>query len=184
MNKYLLLPVMALILTACSHLQTESHHNNLSVQTNNTTPTHSTNTDWQELSRKILSAQTKDWSIEALPVHNGGLRIILPSSVIQTNNLDSKANSVLKAIAKKITNNSALRARIVGHTANDKENQIDQLNSLHLAYRTAERLIKFDVPSSRIQVEGRGNTDPLVVLDSPKSKKINRRIEIYLYQAR
>ncbi len=190
MNKKLfLLTSMTIVLTACASTQKDwqgsGHlriHQNGAAATN---PRNFVDVNWQGFSDKILTDNHKRLGIEASHVHDGSLRIVLPSRLIQKNHsISNKATPLLKTIAEKMTENPALRAKIVGHMTNHKQDTLNQTDSLHFAYHTAERLIKQGVFSSRIEVEGRGSIDPLVSLESPRSKDINRRVEIYLYQLR
>lgn len=188
-KKYFLLASLTITLAACTpHQKNWQGSGHLRIHQNGTAATNPSNfvdVNWKDFSDKILTDSNKRLGIEASDVHDGSLRIVLPSLLIQKNhNISSKAIPLLKTIAEKMTKNPALRAKIVGHMTNHKQDTLNQTDSLHFAYHTATHLIKHGVFSSRIEVEGRGSIDPLVSLESPRSKNINRRIEIYLYQLR
>lgn len=187
-NRFLLVG-LTITLAACApspkDWQGSGHlriHQNGAAATN---PRNFVDVDWQNFSTKILNETNKRLGVEASRVHDGSLRIVIPSLLIQKNHdVSYKATPLLKMVAEEMIENPALRAKIVGHMTNHKQDQLNQVDSLSFAYYSAERLIKQGVFSSRIEVEGRGSIDPLVSLESPKSKNINRRVEIYLYQLR
>ncbi|MDY3331957.1 MAG: OmpA family protein [Pelistega sp.] len=188
-KKKLLLTLLPILLTACAPTQKDwKGSGHLRIHQDGTAATNPNNfvsVNWDEFSNKLLTDKHIKLGIEASPVHDGGLRIVLPSSLIRPNNhIHKKADSVLKTITEEMKERPPLRVKIVGHMTSNKNDQRNQANSLQFAYQAAQKLIGYGVRSSRIEVEGRGSLDPLVSQDAPSSKNINRRIEIYLYQLR
>ncbi len=188
-KKRFLLTALTITLAACAPTQKDwQGSGHLRIHQNGTPATNPRNfvdVNWQNFSDRILNETNKRLGIEASRVHDGSLRIVIPSLLIQKNHhISHKATPLLKMIAEEMRGNPALRAKIVGHMTNHKQDKLNQIDSLHFAYYSAAHLIKQGVFSSRIEVEGRGSIDPLVSLESPKSKNINRRVEIYLYQLR
>lgn len=85
----------------------------------------------------------------------------------------------LKSIADVLTENPDVRVKIVGHTDADGA---DAAN-LDLSKRRGESVKKslvndFSIDASRIETDGKGETQPVAANDSPSNKALNRRVEI------
>lgn len=105
-KKYFLLTTLTIMLTACASSQKDwQGSGHLRIHQNGTAATNPRNfvdINWQDFSQEILTDSYKHLGIEAAPVHDGSLRIVLPSLLIQKNHhISPKATPLLKAIAKK-----------------------------------------------------------------------------------
>lgn len=141
--------------------------------------------NWQQLSEAIQSATTDKSPIEVNQVHDGSLRVLIPSSevfVANTLRINRKSHAVLNKIIEEMNSRQELRVRIVGHTDNSGDDLNNQILSLNRSHSVANYLIRQGLRSSRIELEGRGSIDPLVNDDSTANRQINRRIELYLYR--
>ena len=84
----------------------------------------------------------------------------------------------LKEIAAVLSENPGLRIKVVGHTDADG----DDASNLDLSKRRAasvkNELVKsFSVDASRIEADGKGETQAVAANDTPSNKALNRRVE-------
>lgn len=140
---------------------------------------------WDDVMASLRSSFDKEPSIELNPVHDGSLRILLPADKVFSGNhvrLRRQIHPVLNALAEQMQQRQSLRLRIVGHADTSGDDTYNQILSINRANAVATYLIKQGLRSSRIELEGRGSIDPLVSNDSRENRRINRRIEIYIYR--
>ena len=86
--------------------------------------------------------------------------------------------AVIKEIAQVLKDNPTVRIKIIGHTDNDG----DETSNLDLSKRRAtsvknELTNTFGIDASRIETDGKGESQPLVGNDSAINKAKNRRVE-------
>lgn len=84
----------------------------------------------------------------------------------------------VKEIANVLSENADVRVKIIGHTDSDGDDakNMELSNKRALAVKTM--LIKdFHIDASRMESEGRGESQPAVKNDSPENKAQNRRVE-------
>ena len=84
----------------------------------------------------------------------------------------------LKEIAAVLSENPGVRIKVVGHTDADG----DDASNLDLSKRRAasvkNELVKsFSVDASRIETDGKGETQAVAANDTPSNKALNRRVE-------
>ncbi|MDD3627431.1 MAG: OmpA family protein [bacterium] len=84
----------------------------------------------------------------------------------------------LKEIAEVMKENPSIRIKIVGHTDSDGD---DAMN-LDLSRRRADNVKEylenqFKIDANRMEVEGKGETQPITKNDTPENKAKNRRVE-------
>lgn len=73
-----------------------------------------------------------------------------------------------------------LRIRIVGHTDNIGSDRSNQALSEGRSASVRQAMVDRGIQSSRIEIEGRGEKDPIVPNDSEEHRQMNRRVEIEL----
>jgi len=88
------------------------------------------------------------------------------------------ANHTVWEISKVLTDNPTVKIKIVGHTDSDG----DDKSNLDLSKRRAESVKNslvndFSIDETRIQTEGKGESDPIAKNDFPVNKAKNRRVE-------
>jgi len=100
--------------------------------------------------------------------------------LFDVNSASIKATSygALKDIAAVLTENSTLKVKIVGHTDSDGD---DKAN-LELSKKRADAVRaalagEFSIDPSRMETEGKGETQPVSQNNSAESKAQNRRVE-------
>ena len=74
----------------------------------------------------------------------------------------------------------AQRIRIVGHTDNIGSDRSNQVLSEGRCREVKQAMIDRGIQPERIDVEGRGERDPIVPNDSEDHRQMNRRVEIVL----
>lgn len=70
------------------------------------------------------------------------------------------------------------RIRIVGHTDNQGKDAANQILSEGRANAVRDALIERGIDASRIEAEGRGESQPIDTNDTPEGRQNNRRVEV------
>ncbi|MGN6800848.1 MAG: OmpA family protein [Ginsengibacter sp.] len=84
----------------------------------------------------------------------------------------------LKEIAAILTENPSVRIRIVGHTDSDGADEANLDLSKRRSVSVKNELVNaFKIDASRIETDGKGETQPVAANDSPSNKALNRRVE-------
>jgi outer membrane protein OmpA-like peptidoglycan-associated protein len=84
----------------------------------------------------------------------------------------------LKEIGTVLTENPAVRVRIIGHTDSDGEEAANLELSKRRSTAVKEALVKeFAVDAGRLETDGKGEGSPAGPNDSPQGKANNRRVE-------
>lgn len=87
--------------------------------------------------------------------------------------------STLKSIAGILTENPALKVKIVGHTDSDGADDANLDLSKRRGASVKNELIKnFGIDAARLEADGLGETKPIAPNDSPANKALNRRVEL------
>lgn len=86
--------------------------------------------------------------------------------------------ATLKEIAAVLTENPAVKIKIVGHTDADGADAANLELSKRRAASVKNELVRsFTIDASRIETEGKGETQPVATNDTPSNKALNRRVE-------
>lgn len=86
--------------------------------------------------------------------------------------------ATLKEIAAVLTENPAVKIKIIGHTDADGADAANLDLSKRRAASVKDELVKsFAIDASRIETEGKGETQPVATNDTPSNKALNRRVE-------
>lgn len=84
----------------------------------------------------------------------------------------------LKGIADVLNENPDVKIKIVGHTDTDGADAANlDLSKRRAAAVKAELAKTFGIDASRIQTDGKGESQPVAANDSPANKALNRRVE-------
>ena len=85
---------------------------------------------------------------------------------------------VLKDIAKVLSENPAVKVKVVGHTSSDGDDNANMELSKKRAASVKEILTaEFGIDASRIETEGKGETQPVANNKEKEGKALNRRVE-------
>ncbi|OAB79670.1 OmpA family protein [Cochleicola gelatinilyticus] len=92
--------------------------------------------------------------------------------------IKSGADAVLREVAGAMKSNPELKIMIVGHTDSDGNDATNLTLSKDRATAVKEELfLQYDVEANRIQVDGKGDTQPVADNTSASGKAQNRRVE-------
>ena len=100
--------------------------------------------------------------------------------LFDVNSASIKATSygALKDIAAVLTENSTLKVKIVGHTDSDGDDKANlELSKKRADAVRAALASEFSIDPSRMETEGKGETQPVSQNNSAESKAQNRRVE-------
>lgn len=97
---------------------------------------------------------------------------------VNSDRIKPESYGILKEIATVLTENASVRVKVVGHTDSDG----DEKFNLELSKRRAESVKKalskeFGIDESRIETDGKGESQPADKNDTPAGKANNRRVE-------
>jgi outer membrane protein OmpA-like peptidoglycan-associated protein len=97
---------------------------------------------------------------------------------VNSDKLKPESSATIKEIAQVLKENPAVKVKIVGHTDSDGN---DQAN-MDLSKRRAESVKKslfrdFDIANERMEIDGKGESQPLAPNDTAINKAKNRRVE-------
>jgi outer membrane protein OmpA-like peptidoglycan-associated protein len=86
--------------------------------------------------------------------------------------------ATIKEIAQVLNENPAIKVRIIGHTDNDGDDASNMDLSKRRAGSVKNELTKtFGVDASRLETDGKGESQPLAPNDNMVNKAKNRRVE-------
>lgn len=90
----------------------------------------------------------------------------------------AESYGTLNDIAKVLKENPAVKIKIVGHTDADGADAVNLDLSKRRAASVKNELVKsFGIEASRIETDGKGETQPIAPNDTPSNKALNRRVE-------
>jgi outer membrane protein OmpA-like peptidoglycan-associated protein len=114
-------------------------------------------------------------------------RLIIDSSVLFNPgdaSLNPGAAGEFAKVAEFVQNFSPNKLVIEGHTDSDGDEDANMLLSLNRADAVVDYLVKTYefITSSMIEPRGYGETQPITPNDTPENKKLNRRIEVVIWE--
>jgi len=84
----------------------------------------------------------------------------------------------LKEIAKVLTDNPDVKVKVIGHTDSDGKDDANLELSKKRGESVKNELIKtFGIDASRLEFDGKGESEPIGPNDTPANKALNRRVE-------
>ena len=90
----------------------------------------------------------------------------------------SESYGTIKEIAKVLTDNPNVKIKIIGHTDSDGDDKSNLDLSKRRAAAVKNVLVKeFGIDASRIETNGKGESEPIAKNDSVVNKALNRRVE-------
>ena len=136
-----------------------------------------------ESQKRAMEQATQGTGVEVSRTADNQLKLNIPSDVsFDTNSaaLKPELRSVLTTFANGLTQNPGLHVRAIGHTDSRGGDNINGPLSLERADSVRDFLVDHGVPSSRIEVDGRGSRQPIASNDTDAGRAQNRRVEIYV----
>lgn len=92
----------------------------------------------------------------------------------------SSSEPALNELFRFLTIRPAQRIRIVGHTDNIGSDRSNQILSEGRCKEVKQEMVHRGIRPERIEIEGRGERDPIVPNTSEDNRQMNRRVEIVL----
>ena len=90
------------------------------------------------------------------------------------------SESALTELYNLLASRPAQRIRIIGHTDNIGTDRSNQLLSEGRCESVRQAMSERGIDASRIEIQGRGEKDPIVPNDTEEHRQMNRRVEIEL----
>ena len=110
--------------------------------------------------------------------------ITLPSTIFATasSTLNKMVIPILKTFSKYLSENPTVRIKVVGHTDNIGDSADNLALSLKRANSIKKYIVSQGVVQSRIQIEGKGDTNPVSTNETNDGRRKNRRVEVELIE--
>ncbi|MFC2185767.1 OmpA family protein [Fulvivirgaceae bacterium LMO-SS25] len=97
---------------------------------------------------------------------------------VNSDNIKPQSGAVLKEIANTLQENPTVRVKIIGHTDSDGDESANLVLSQKRALAVKNVIINFyGISASRIETDGKGESQPVQPNDTSSGKAQNRRVE-------
>jgi len=130
-----------------------------------------------------LATEQRNHQIEIERLRNENLKLTMNSEVsfdLNSAELNPPFRTTLNKVADILKRYPRTSIRIIGYT----DNTGTQIYNQHLSARRAQSVAWYlqdqSVQASRIQTEGRGESNPRASNDNPSGRQLNRRVEIII----
>ena len=140
--------------------------------------------NWDRLRGNINNAGGEELGITTAQMPDGSLKVLIPeSATFDSGRYDLKSDlyPVLNQVAAEMNTHQQLRLKSVGHTDSSGSVSINQPLSNNRASAVTNYLSGQGVNQSRMMVEGRAANDPIASNDTADGRRMNRRVELFLY---
>ncbi|BAL93431.1 OmpA family protein [Rubrivivax gelatinosus] len=131
--------------------------------------------------RRAMEQATAGTGIDVARTPDNQLKVNVPSDLsfaVGRSDLQPSLRPVLDQFAKGL--DQTMHVRIVGHTDSTGSDAINDPLSLARARTVRDYLEDRGVPSSRLEIAGRGSREPVADNGSDAGRAKNRRVEIFL----
>ena len=136
-----------------------------------------------EKQKQEMEAATRGTGIQVSQTADNRLKLEIPADVsFDTGRSDIKSNfrPVLERFAQTLQDNPASTVAIIGHTDSTGGDNVNDPLSVDRAARTRDYLSMRGVSPNRVQIDGRGEREPIASNESDSGRARNRRVEIYV----
>ena len=136
-----------------------------------------------EKQKQEMEAATRGTGIQVSQTSDNRLKLDIPADVsFDTGRSDIKSNfrPVLERFAQTLNDNPATTVSIIGHTDSTGSDAINNPLSVDRAARTRDFLAQRGISPNRVNIDGRGEREPIASNDSDSGRARNRRVEIYV----
>ena len=125
----------------------------------------------------------KGTGVQVTQTSDNRLKLDIPSDIsFDTNRSDIKSNfrPILDKFAAGLVDNQAAVVTITGHTDSVGSDANNSQLSIDRASHTRDYLASRGVAPARVNVNGRGELEPVASNDNDAGRARNRRVEIYV----
>ncbi|MEJ7808589.1 MAG: OmpA family protein [Telluria sp.] len=136
-----------------------------------------------EKQKQEMEAATRGTGIQVSQTSDNRLKLEIPADVsFDTGRSDIKSNfrPVLERFAQTLNDNPAATVSIIGHTDSTGGANVNDPLSVDRAARTRDFLSQRGISPNRVNIDGRGEREPIASNDSDSGRARNRRVEIYV----
>ncbi|MBI1890676.1 MAG: OmpA family protein [Burkholderiales bacterium] len=136
-----------------------------------------------ENQKRAMQQAAQGTGIQVTQTPDNRLKIEIPSDIsFDTNRSDIKPNfrEVLDKFATTLSENPGTNITIVGHTDSVGSDAYNDQLSMNRAAHTRDYLAVRGVNSSRVNVAGHGEHEPIASNDTDAGRARNRRVEIFV----
>jgi outer membrane protein OmpA-like peptidoglycan-associated protein len=136
-----------------------------------------------EQQKRAIEESAQGTGVAVTQTPDNQLKLDIPSDVsFDVNRSDIKPDfrPVLDRFAQTLAANPDTHIRIIGHTDNTGNDQINNPLSIARAASARDYLAGRGVPAARIDVDGRGSHEPIADNATDRGRAANRRIEIFV----
>jgi outer membrane protein OmpA-like peptidoglycan-associated protein len=140
--------------------------------------------NWDRLRGNINDAGGQELGITTTQMPDGSLKVLIPENAtfdIGKYDLKPDLYPVLNQVAAEMNSHPQLRIKSVGHTDSTGSVSINQPLSNNRASAVTNYLASQGVAHSHMTVEGRAANDPIASNDTAEGRRMNRRVELFLY---
>lgn len=127
----------------------------------------------------LVPSVSEHMYVQLTPIKKGEV-FIMKNLFFATNKtrILSTSEQALQDLSEYLMRNPDIRIKIIGHTDNVGKDQANQKLSEGRAQAVREDLIKRGVAAERLEVEGRGESQPIDTNETEEGRQNNRRVEV------
>ena len=134
---------------------------------------------------KKQAQQVQNAKVETVKDTNGldAVKVSFDSGILFATgkaDLSAASQTSITEIAKVLKDNGDMDIAIIGHTDNTGSDKINNPLSVNRA-KSVEKSLKAQGVSNIKRVEGQGSTNPVADNSTEAGRKLNRRVEVYMY---
>ncbi len=136
-----------------------------------------------EEQKRAMEESTRGTGVQVTQTNENLLRLDIPSDIsfaVNRADIRSDFRPILDRFAQTLVANPAATVQIIGHTDSTGSDAINNPLSVNRAASTRDYLTARGVQQSRVQIDGRGATDPIADNSTSAGRAQNRRVEIYV----
>jgi outer membrane protein OmpA-like peptidoglycan-associated protein len=140
-----------------------------------------------EKQKRDMEAATRGTGVQVTQTADNQLKLDIPSDISFATGsaaLNPSLLPVLDRFAQTLRENPGTTVRIVGHTDSTGSDAINDPLSVNRAASVRSYLESRGIPAGRISIDGRGSREPIADNATEAGRAKNRRVEIYVAQAK
>ena len=140
-----------------------------------------------EAQKRAMEESTQGTGVQVTQTAENLLQLDIPSDIsfaVNRAEIRPDFRPILDRFAQTLVSNPAATVQIIGHTDSSGNDSINNPLSVNRAASTRDYLVGRGVPPPRITIDGRGAWEPVADNGTAEGRARNRRVEIYVGEAR